>query len=69
VRSSAYVRINGYEETVCQTIRRHIPENSSQKLNPVCCLKLKNIRHLEIKFLNTKIIFDNFSASFRDLKG
>jgi len=69
VSYSAYLRINVYEETVCETIRRHIPENSSQKLNPVCCLKLKNIYHLEIKFLNTKIIFDNFSASFRYLKG
>ena len=67
--SSTYVRINVYEETVRQTIWRHIPENSSQNLNPVCRLKLKNIRHLEIKFLNTKIMFDNFSASFRDLKG
>jgi hypothetical protein len=66
--SSAYVRINVYEETLCQTIRRHIPENSFQKLNPVYCLKLKNIRHLEMKFLNTKIMFDNFRASFRDLK-
>jgi len=47
---SAYVRINVYEETVCQTIRRHIPENGSQKLNPLYCLKLKNIHHLEIKF-------------------
>lgn len=66
--SSAYVGINVYEETLYQTIRRHVPENSSQKLNPVYCLKLKNIRHLEMKFLNTKIIFDNFNVSFRDLR-
>jgi hypothetical protein len=68
VWSSAYVGINVYEEAVYRTIRRHIPENSSQKLNPVYCRKLKNIRHLEIKFVNTKIMFDNFSASFRDLR-
>ena len=66
--SSACVGNNVYEETLYQTIRRHILENSSQKLNLVYCLKLKNIRHLEIKFVNTKIMFDNFSASFRDLR-